>query len=60
MNIITKMRRRLLLEEIGRLERHAEFISPFFCGETQYPIKLKENETKLKKAKQKLKRLGHE
>lgn len=54
------------LDEIERLEKHRDFISPFFCGETAYPIKLAEWHEDIKKAKdnykkfdKKFKRLAH-
>jgi len=52
------------LECIERLEKHRGFISPFFCGETAYPIRLEQNIIDIKKAKRKyrslLKELNHE
>jgi len=58
MNLITKIRRNLILNKIARLEHEEHFISPFFCGETNYPIKLKENRQALRKAKSQLAELA--
>ncbi|MFA5174772.1 MAG: hypothetical protein WC438_06340 [Candidatus Pacearchaeota archaeon] len=61
MNILNKIRRfflkieyDFLLSNIECLERDKKFITPFFCGQTSYPIRLKEQEIKISKAKIKL------
>lgn len=54
MKIIKKIRYNLALAKVKRLEQERQFISPFFCGDTAYPIELEKNEKALKLAKAKL------
>lgn len=46
-----KFRADVALSVVEKLENERAFISTFFCGETAYPIKKKEWESKMKKAK---------
>lgn len=55
--ILNKIRYNMALNKVARLEHEAEFISPFFCGKTAYPIKKARNDAELEKAQAKLKEL---
>jgi hypothetical protein len=55
--LLNKIRHNLALDKVATLERKRQFIDPFFCGETKYPIELAKWEKDMEKAKAKLKAL---
>ena len=48
------------LDDLSSLEKHQDFISPFFSGETAYPILRDENYKNIDKAKAKYQKLQKE